>query len=419
MSVSATSPPRTGRLGRLGGLRPPGRVTWSGVLWWVPALYALIISITRLPPDSEPLLPDAQGYFARAIDWYPGAWLGGFREPAWGLANAVPIQIFGEDPTVLRMSSVVMFVALIVATQYLAREAVGTWLAIAVGAVLALSEWLILQAVSGLREETAALAAVVVCVLAIRLRHDWRYLLMLGVLAGLAAMVRWDTVILTLPVLAGVFWQHRVPRKHAALALVGFAVVIAPFLIGNAIKFDDPTYHSNVHSKFFRNLEFAGQPGYPTKEEVAVDAFAGPDETWPSYLFEDHDLGWVVEHSFEGTINTALAAWTLTVVGPAQPAPQLALPTTSVLATEATRVPWLLFLATIIGLVVLITRRTWPIALMLVLALVQHAPIQHIMDMRLGLASVPFMAIAVAAAVRLIWTRAVGAVSAAGTRAPA
>jgi hypothetical protein len=389
------------------------KLPWTAILWWLPPLYALAVSISRLPPDSEPLLPDAQGYFQRAADFDPGRWLGGDpREPLWPLANSIPVHIFGEDPTVLRMSSVVMFACLVLFSQYLAREAVGPRFAIAAGALLASSEWLALQAVSGLREETAALGAVLVCLVAIRLRPGWRGPILLGVLAGLAAMIRWDTLILTLPVVAGAFFQHHVPWRRVAVSAAVFALIVVPFCVGNAEEFGDPLYQSNIHAVFFRNLEFGGQPGYPSKEEIAVNSFAGPSDSWPHYLFRLHSTRWVAKHTISGTLNTGLADWTYTVLGPFQAAPPLDLPTSSMIGQAHTSLPWLLLFATGLGFLLLLTRRTWPIAVVLVLALLQHAPIQHLMDPRLGLAAVPFMAIAVMASLRFLWTSALDAIAA-------
>jgi hypothetical protein len=400
--------------------RPPGslrvdprQISPSALLWWAPPLYALAVAVYRLPPETESLLPDAQQYLALAADLDLARWVDGdTREPLWPLLNALPIEIFGESPTVLRLSSAVMFACLVLATQYLAREAVGRALAIAVGAVLAASEWLLLQAVSGLREETAALGAVLVCLLAIRLRPGWRGPVLLGALAGLTAMMRWDTVILTLPVIAGAFLQRRVPWARVAMSAAAFALIVVPFCVGNERKFDDPLYHSNIHAEFFRNLEFGGRPGLPTKAEIARDAFAGPPESWPHYLFARHSLGWVADHTVKGTGNTALANWAFTVLGPAQAPPTLTVPTTSLIAQETTFVPWLLAFATGAGWIVLLTRRTWPIAAMLLLALLQHAPIQHLMDPRLGLAAVPFMTISVAALLRYLWTTALDRIAA-------
>jgi hypothetical protein len=398
---------------RRGGADLVQKVPWTTVLWWIPPLYALVLGISKLPPDSDPLLPDAQGYLQRAADFDPGKWFGGdFREPLWPLANSVPIHIFGADPTVLRMSSVVMFTCLVLCTQYLAAEALGRRFAIAVGVILASSEWLALQSVTGLREETAALGAVLVCVVAIRLRPGWAGPLLLGVLAGLAAMIRWDTLILTLPILVGAFVQHRVPARRVAASAGALFAIVVPYCVGNARTYGDPFYQSNIHAVFFRNLEFAGQPGFPTKAELQVNAFAGPRDSWPHYLFRLHSTRWVAKHTVTGSINTALADWTLTALGPTQPAPPLALPTESMLARSETLLPWLLVFATAAGLVVLVTRRTWPIAAMLLLALLQHAPIQHLMDPRLGIGAVPFLVIAVVATLRLLWTSALDAIAA-------
>jgi hypothetical protein len=393
------------------------RWSWTTVAWWVPPLYALWLSLTKLPAESERLPADAFTYFVRARHFTPEAWRGDVREPLFPLANSVVLEVFGETSTTFRMSTVVVFVALVVATQYLAREFFPRWGAIAIGAALATSDWLADQAVSGLREETATLGLVLVAIALIRMKPGWRYPLLIALLVTASAMVRWDTLLVTLPVVAWAFYGNRVPLRQVAAAVLVFAAIVAPYLQGNAEKHDDPLIHSNIHSIFFRNVEFQGKPGHVTREEFAKNAFAGPEETWFSYLFEDHDVGWVVDHTFEGTFNTALTNWGRAVVGPTQAVPHFTLPTMSIVQDPAFFVPWALLFVMLAGAVLMLRRPGgWIITAMLFFALVQHAPIQHIMDPRLSLSAYPFMVIAAAAALSWLWSRALAAAGRAAAR---
>jgi hypothetical protein len=413
----------TGRRGRARALadRMRYRWSWTSAAWWVPPLYALWLSLTKLPGGDEKLVADASTYYSRAIHFAPERWWeGDVREPLFPLANSVILEVFGESPTTFRVTTVVVFVALVVATQYLAREFFGTWGAIAVGATLALSEWLALQAVSGLREEAATLGLVLVALAVIRMKPGWRYPVLLALLVAASAMIRWDTLIVSLPVVAWAYLRHRVPLRQVAASVAVFGVIVAPFLAGNADQFDDPMMHSNIHSIFFRNVEFQGKPGYVSREEFAENAFAGPEETWFSYLFEDHDVGWVAEHTFEGTFNTALTNWGRGVVGPTQTVPRFALPTTSMVQTSAFYIPWVMLFVMIAGAVLILRRRHgWVITAMLFLALVQHAPIQHIMDPRLSLSAYPFMVIAAGVALSALWSRFLAAAGRAAAPAQA
>lgn len=393
--------------------------TWARVAFWVPPLYALWLALDGLPPKSAPLGADAEGYFVMSRYIRPEVWIeGGSREPLWIFGNSIVMQIFGETPTTLRVTTIVLFVALVVAAQLLARQVVGPWLAIGCGAVLAASPYLVLQSSTGLREEAGALFTVLVALVVMHHRPGWRWPLALAALAGFGAMIRWDSLIMTLPVVAVAFWLHRPTLRQAGAAAALFAVIVVPFCVGNARNNGDPLHHSNVHSKFFRNFEFAGKPGYVSRAEFETNAFAGPEETWGSYLFEDHDLGWVIDRTWEGTFNTALTNWSFTVFGPEQPPPRWQLTSLGIVASWTAALTWALFFLSAAGFVVLLrTRRGWPIAAMLLLALVQHAPIQHLMDARLGLAATPFMVIAAAVALRALWSRALVAAGQAAARA--
>jgi hypothetical protein len=372
------------------------------ILWWLPSIYALVIGFRRLPPDSEPLWPDASGYFARAAEFDPSLWLGDVREPVWPTLNAIPLEIFGNDPTVLRASGVIVLAGLILATQYLTRHVLGFWFGLAAGAALVIGDWLIYQAVQGMREELAALLTVVVAYVLMRLKPGWRSSLGLGLLIGIAAMTRWDTLILTLPITAVAFYVHRVRIVHALACLAVATAIILPFCIGNAIKYDDPLYHSNIRAVWFRNLEFAGQDGLPSREELSVDAYSGPKETWSEYLVGRHDLPWLVKYTVRGTVNTALSGWAL-MTGAQDLGVRFA--TGSFSEIVQSLIPWLLLTATAAGCWRLLRRGAWIVPLSVALALLQHAPIQHLMDQRLGLGAIPFMVVAAMAAFQALLTR--------------
>jgi hypothetical protein len=401
--------------GRLRRGFPAGR---RALIWSLPPLYALVAGLHELHLwRSQPLWPDANGYFIQATDFHPSIWLGGLREPLWQTLNAAPMAILGHHPTVLRVSGIFAFCALVIATQYLTREILGTAAAIVVGFVLASSEWLQFQAVQGMREEFAATIVVLIAYVAMRLRPGWRGAVLIGALAGAGAMVRWDVTVVALPAIAFAFALRRTSLRAVAASALVFGALVLPFCIGNAHKHGDPLYQSNIHAVFFRNLELAGTPGLPSRAEVRLNAYAGPRETWPHYLLVRHRPRWLAEHTAKGTVNTALADSALTVFGPGASVPQVTVPTLSLLGAPVTTISWLLMFGTFAGIWLLARRGAWPVAIIASLALLQHAPIQHLMDPRLGLAVVPFAAIAVATCVVELWARLVTAIAVRQTQA--
>jgi 4-amino-4-deoxy-L-arabinose transferase-like glycosyltransferase len=385
--------------GRVRGRPWFGRLP-GGIVWCLPTIYGVYVALQNLPPGNAGLLPDAQGYLQLAANFDFSIWLGNFREPVWPTLNAIPVAILGPRPTLLRLDSLLVFAALVLATQSMARDLVGRWWAIGAGVVLAASDWMIVTSLQGLREQLAALLVVLVVVATMRLRVDARRPVVLAVLVAIAAMTRWDTLILTLPVVAVALFRDRTSVKRLLPAVVAFAVIVGPFLVGNAVRFGDPLYHSNEAAVFFRNLEFQGKPGYITKAEFARNSVAGPHETWAHYLLARHSTSWLVDHTYQGTVNTGLFNWTFTVFGPLTQPPKLQLPTLSIFGAIPAFVPWLLLLATVAGAVLLLRTPGWPVGLVALVSLVWHAPIQHLMDARIAQPGVPFMVVAAAFALR-------------------
>jgi len=383
----------------------------DAVIWFLPAVYALWVGQRR--KTAEPLGPDANGYFELSAGFDAGTWFHGVREPLWPAMNAIPMLVFGENPDILRYMGLLTFAGLVLAAQYLTREMLGRWVAVAVGFVLASSDWLAAQSTLGLREVLAALMALVVCLAAIRLRPGWQGPLLLGLLVGAAALIRWDTLIMTLPVVALTFYLRRVGWRQVAAATGVLVVLVVPFCIGNAVVYGDPVYHSNIHAVFFRNIEFVGQSGYPTKQDlVERGSYTGGSETWPHYIFARHSLGWVADHTTRGSARTILQNGSLLLFNGTAESPAVQTPTLTLLGSNATLLPWLLALLSLAGALVLLVRGAWPVSVMFVLAVLQHAPIAHLMDPRLGLTAAPFMVIAVAACVVALWSRLLGAVAA-------
>jgi hypothetical protein len=77
-------------------------------------------------------------------------------------------------------------------------------------------------------------------------------------------------------------------------------VVVSPVLIHNRVLYGDFMYSVNIHALFYRNIEFVGKPGFPTKEEVADNAFCGPELTMFDYIFRLHSPAQVVRRSILG-----------------------------------------------------------------------------------------------------------------------
>jgi hypothetical protein len=85
-------------------------------------------------------------------------------------------------------------------------------------------------------------------------------------------------------------------RRQVLLAGLAIGLVVglyAPHAAALYRLHGDPFYDQAKHSRWFTNVEFAGQPGFPSKEEVARDAYTGPRITFWEYVFRLHSPGQV------------------------------------------------------------------------------------------------------------------------------
>jgi hypothetical protein len=77
----------------------------------------------------------------------------------------------------------------------------------------------------------------------------------------------------------------------AFIALMIGIAIFAPHLWGMYRVHGDVFYTSNLGARFYTNLEFAGQPGFPSKQEIDQKGmFTGPKVTPFDYFFRFHTL---------------------------------------------------------------------------------------------------------------------------------
>lgn len=354
----------------------------------VPPLVALVLCASALGDyRGVPLQPDAANYLALAdtFGWHR-LW-GGVREPVWPTLLAGPIAVAGPDPMVLRAFGLLFFPLLVVAFQHLATSVVSRWWALLGGLLVAISPWLRVQALEGLREVPAAAGLLLLVAALVRRRgsYGWREGLLLGTGAALLALLRWDTILISVPLLVLSALLRRAHPRDTAVALSAIAVLTAPLTMGNLQQYGDPLHHSNIHAVFFRNVEFGGQPGYPTREELARDGYAGPPTSWAAYLFRDRPLGDLKNKTLEGGPIGVLEISKVAATGRARHDHYaLQLPPES-----DDLVPWGFLLSTGAATLLLLHRRQWHLAVFVPLVVFQLAPVQHIMDARLGISVYP------------------------------
>lgn len=386
------SPAVREQLGRFGSfMRTKG---WEGI----PLVYGLVLSIREYyRVEDTTIFPDTANFLDLAAIFPRDTYWGGFREPVWTTLLVGPVKLFGHGEIVARSLSMVGFLVLIVVVQWTARTFWGRAWGLVAAIGIAASPFLVTHSVSGLREETAAAGIVAFGCIVCRGPTSRRGWLALAVFAALLALLRWDTVTLVLPVFALAMLLRRVDWRTIVGSAVVFLALISPLVIGNASIHDDPLYHTNIHSVFYRNQEFAGQPGYPSIEAVAERAFTGPPDTWLNYVFGEHELDEVAKRAVRGPVFATLYIGGLAVFGGNQaPPPAVELPTLGIFADNVQIVEWLLFFGGIAGAVLMIRNRRWPLAMLLGLSVFAHFPIVNLdgYDFRLEIAIWPLLLLA-------------------------
>ncbi|MEK7468040.1 MAG: hypothetical protein AAB074_11545 [Planctomycetota bacterium] len=87
--------------------------------------------------------------------------------------------------------------------------------------------------------------------------------------------------------------SKRFVRADAWLApgiVAGVWLLASPYLIYNTAKTGSPLHPMQNHAQFWRNHEFAGQPGFPTRADVVANSYCGAPETPFHYVFGLHSL---------------------------------------------------------------------------------------------------------------------------------
>jgi hypothetical protein len=381
--------------------------SWVGRAWafvrtsgWqaIPLVLALAMVIHQYRAANF-VHPDTRGFIHLAETWPRGSIWGGYREPVWATVLAGPIAVFGHGVAVARIAGVLAFFLLVGLVQFAALRFYGRAASLVAGMAIAASRFLAYWGVQGLREELAAAGVIGIGLLVVRgptRRREW---LVLAGLAGLLGMLRWDTLFLTLPVITTAMLLVRVGWRTILTSVALIGVIVSPLLIGNAVLNDDPLYHSNVHARFYRNLEFAGKPGFPTREEFARHSFAGPPVTWGEYLFGDHSLGEAARRAVKGPVESGLAIVSAALFSGSYVSderPSAELPTLGVLRSPRSAIPWVLVLGAALGAVLMMRRGRWPFAVLLVLAAAQHFPVVVLpeYDFRLEITVYPLLVLA-------------------------
>ena len=265
----------------------------------------------------SPLDPDAQGYrlYAERMTLFGehGFYSASFsmREPFFLLVARAFFQVFGPSDTHLRSVSLLLSLVAILLTYRLAGELLGYGLGLLAALAMALNIPLIVESGRGLRLELEMVLLLLFCHVGFVKREmaPLPRFFFLGFLGGLIVLTRssYFPGLALLMVAAAVIHGRTFPRisATASLALLIMVLLLAPHQFMIYKRHGGPFWDVNQHTRFFANLEFAGQPGFPSREELERDAYAGPKITYAEYLFHLHTPAEAIIGILRGSLKIA------------------------------------------------------------------------------------------------------------------
>jgi len=260
---------------------------------------------------------DAQGYKLYA-DWLVPFTDTGFysaqfsmREPFFLLVAKGFFQLLGSSDTHLRLVSLFLSMLVIYLVYMIARELFGQSWGLLTALVIALNLPLIIESGKGLRLELEMALILLFCYLGF-IRKEIGYFprfVFLGIIGGLIVLTR-SAYLPGLGLLAvAAAAYHRKGIKSVTLisfiSIFIMIVLLAPHQYGIYRTHGDLFWDTNMHARWFANMEFAGQPGFPGREVVERDGYTGPRLTYGEYLFKLHSPREVIAGSFRGLYKIA------------------------------------------------------------------------------------------------------------------
>ncbi|MFW5798102.1 MAG: hypothetical protein ACOCXX_00455 [Planctomycetota bacterium] len=237
------------------------------------------------------------------------------REPLHPMILRGSIHLFGHpEPTtprqhsenhlLVRHTSAWVGLVMIGMIGVLATRVAGRFAGIAAMTVYSVSVYPLYFAITGLRQTTMGVLALgLIWFFILRVQSKpakvfrWTGLALCAAALPLVRMSSLAVVpmIATCYVALGFAWRRGTEGWKRRIMEAGIVAAVAwvaasPFLV--ACKVHRGRFFSVMvpHAKYYRNQEFAGQPGYPTAQEVADDPYTGDDLTPGQYILGHHDV---------------------------------------------------------------------------------------------------------------------------------
>ena len=282
-------------------LRKPG-IWKEGLFLAICLILALWLRLGEMRRmKAQPLDPDTISYISLAQKIRPFSETGfysaqfGMREPLYPLIVKPFLLLPGTPESNIRWVSLFFSILVILLTFFLVRNWMGRVIGLVAAFLMAFQAYLVELSARGLRCEFFTflfLLLIYVTIIKPRMNPKARTI-WAGILTGLICLTRTEFLIpaalffISLPVIERHKWNG---LKAMAAFSIGLFILF-PHLWGMYRVHGDFFYTNNRNARFFTNLEFGGQPGFPTKEEISQYGFyTGPKVTTVDYFFRFHSI---------------------------------------------------------------------------------------------------------------------------------
>jgi len=276
--------------------------------------------------------PDAQGYrlFAERMTLVGenGFYSANFsmREPFFLLVAKAVFHMLGPSDTHLRLLSLFLSLLVIHLVYKLARALFGYELGLLAGLGMSLNVPLVVESGRGLRLELEMVLLLLFCYVGFVKREiaPLHRFLLLGLLGGATVLTRSSYLLglFLLAVIAAVVHERSLRRiaLMGALAVLLMISLLALHQVMIYKRHGDPFWDTNMHVRFYANQEFGGTPGFPSREVLERDAYAGPKLTYAEYLFRLHTPAEAISGTLRGALKIAAG---MDLVGSWRPIPAI------------------------------------------------------------------------------------------------
>lgn len=280
----------------------------KGTQWLISLLLVLAFILAlrlRIPllieSSGHRLDPDASFYLSLAEN-SQGIWKTGSREPVFIWMIRIVLPFFKDGNLAIRCVSFFLSFIVLGAVLVVAKRIFNPFVGFFSVFFLIHNSNINTLSVMGMRFEMIILTILLMVYLLFLYRAKKKRIssLVTGLCGGLillAYLPNLPLVLFTI-ILKGIREKWR--AVHFLTSVILSFLICSPYLIYSARNFGDPLNSINVHAKWYRNMEFAGKPGFPTKEEVEKNSYCGDALTSFDYMFKLHSFKEVVTRSARG-----------------------------------------------------------------------------------------------------------------------